>query len=557
MEHNDTQVQAGFGAVSLSPELSRAVEAMGYESMTDIQAAAIPAGLAGKDIIGRSATGTGKTAAFGIPAVEMLSAQPGSAAVLVLCPTRELAMQISGEVAKFARFKRDVHLATLYGGQAMPIQLEQLRRANFVVGTPGRVMDHMRRGTLKLDAIKMVILDEADEMLNMGFLDDIRTILADAPQQRQTLLFSATMPPAILQITREFQRDPVMVAVDGGKKTLDAIEQYYYLVPPGQKPDALNLLLQAHRPERALVFCNTRRMVDELVEYLVKSGFKATGLHGEMSQMARTRVMQDFRLGLTKILVATDVAARGIDVEDVEGVYNYDIPQDDEYYIHRIGRTGRAGKRGAAHILACNRGQVRRIREIRNYIRADIKEKALPSREEILNLRHGQRMDKVREALHEPPQPQTMEAVEALIQEGYDARQIAATLLSMMGEKERRMKLPKVRAVTAAEKPARKPVRGRVALRLNLGKRQDMAPNFIVSALCDGADIAARDIGRIDVRGDYSLIELTPEDARKVLRTMQKTRIRNNRASFTLQSPGKEAPAYPPERRRKRTRPLH
>ena len=311
-----------FDTISLSPELLRAVGDMNYTEATDIQAGAIPRILEGRDVIGRSSTGTGKTAAFGIPAVELTDGGCKEAQVLILSPTRELAMQIAGEMRKYAKYKPGIGIATVYGGQSMELQIRQLRTANIVIGTPGRIMDHMRRRTLKLDALRLVVLDEADEMLNMGFYEDIQTILRETPEDRQTVLFSATMPPAIMKITAEFQRDPEIVAVDKGQRTLDTITQYFYAVPSARKMDALNLLLKRYAPASSVVFCNTKKMVDELVAYLTDNGFKAVGLHGDMKQMMRTRVMQDFKTGRTRILVATDVAARGIDVEDVDAVIN-------------------------------------------------------------------------------------------------------------------------------------------------------------------------------------------------------------------------------------------
>ena len=377
-----------FESLPLSPEVLRAAQELGYASLTPIQASAIPLILEGHDVVGRSSTGTGKTAAFGIPVVERVSRiAPNRPQALILAPTRELALQISGELRKYARYKPAAAVCTVYGGDSYFAQNSGLRASSIVVGTPGRIMDHMRRGTLLLDELETVVLDEADEMLNMGFVDDIREILSSAPEQRQTLLFSATMPPAILALTQDFQRDPKLVAVDGGQRTLDTIEQFFYHIPQPQKMQALNLLLQRYGQGRAVVFCNTRRMVDELVEYLTQAGFSATGLHGEMSQSIRTRVMSDFKMGRLSVLVATDVAARGIDVEDVRAVFNYDIPDDNEYYIHRIGRTGLAGRSGESHTLACNSAQIRRIKELERFLRTPIRRAYMPSKEELFALR--------------------------------------------------------------------------------------------------------------------------------------------------------------------------
>ena len=354
-----------FNELALSQPLLDAVAQMGFTEMTEIQEKSIPLMMQGIDLIGRSNTGTGKTAAFGIPAVESISQEdPRSVQVLILCPTRELAMQACEELKKLSRFMSWVRPCAIYGGASMDRQIGDLKRgANIVVGTPGRVMDHMNRRTLKLQNLKTVILDEADEMLNMGFREDIETILSGVPEERQTVLFSATMPPEIMAITKQFQKDPTVIKIAAKHRTVDTIEQYYYETAMGRKTDALRLLLLAYEPKSAMVFCNTKRTVDELTEALCDKGIQAAGLHGDMKQMQRTQVMNAFKSGRIGVLVATDVAARGIDVNGIDLVFNYDLPQDNEYYIHRIGRTGRAGHGGIA-ITFCQADEVPYLRRI-------------------------------------------------------------------------------------------------------------------------------------------------------------------------------------------------
>ena len=373
-----------FDSLSLSPQLSRAVSEIGYTQATDIQAQAIPYLLEGRDVIGRSSTGTGKTAAFGIPAVECVDGGMKRPQVLVLSPTRELAMQIALEMQKFAKYKEGICVATVYGGASMTDQIRILKRANIVIGTPGRLMDHLRRKTLKLNDIKMVVLDEADEMLSMGFVEDIQTILMQAPSERQTVLFSATMPPAILSIARQFLSDPQMVDVMEGQEVQADIEQTYYYVPRAKKQEALSLLLQQGGARRALVFCNTKSMVDELAATLRRQGIRAAGLHGDMTQTLRTQVMKGFRSGSTQILVATDVAARGIDVSEIEVVINFDLPQSFEYYVHRIGRTGRAGKRGLSQTLITDSGQAATLRRLMRFTGSEIAERRLPTGKDMM-----------------------------------------------------------------------------------------------------------------------------------------------------------------------------
>ena len=537
-----------FETLPLSPEVLRAAQELGYASLTPIQASAIPLILEGHDVVGRSSTGTGKTAAFGIPVVERVSRiAPNRPQALILAPTRELALQISGELRKYARYKPAAAVCTVYGGDSYFAQNSGLRASSIVVGTPGRIMDHMRRGTLLLDELETVVLDEADEMLNMGFVDDIREILSSAPENRQTLLFSATMPPAILALTQDFQRDPKLVAVDGGQRTLDTIEQFFYHIPQAQKMQALNLLLQRYGQGRAVVFCNTRRMVDELVEYLSQAGFSATGLHGEMSQSIRTRVMSDFKMGRLNVLVATDVAARGIDVEDVRAVFNYDIPDDNEYYIHRIGRTGRAGRSGESHTLACNSAQIRRIKELERFLRTPIRRAYMPSKEELFALHRDAAKRRVMENMSTMASVNWAQLVEEMEQEGLDLRAVACALLQM-NEGARSMELPEVTDIVPTARPqtppngsAKAPARRRnapsgdmVALTASIGRNQRIAPNFIVSAIVEGANVPAKTIGKIDIYAEYTRVEVTPDSARSILQTMQLTRIKGNRVRFSL-----------------------
>ena len=514
-----------FDSISLSEELRRAVADMNYTETTEIQAGAIPLIMEGRDVIGRSSTGTGKTAAYGIPAVEMVDGELKRPQVLVLSPTRELAMQIAGEVRKYMKYKQGVCVALLYGGQSMDIQIRQLHFANIVIGTPGRIMDHMRRHTLHFEDLRMVVLDEADEMLNMGFLEDIQTILKETPETRQTVLFSATMPPSILKIAEEFLKEPEIVAVDKGQRTLDTITQYYYQVPPARKMDALNLLLQQYIPARSIVFCNTKAMVDELVSYLNDHGFKGTGLHGDMKQMARTRVMQDFKNGRLNILVATDVAARGIDVEDVDAVFNFDIPQEFEYYIHRIGRTGRAGKTGVSYTLACNRAQVRRIKEIETFVKLPITEQPIPSVEDIAARRQQKLSAKVEKAIEEGAGAPFKGIVDSLTERGYEPAAIACALFGLLYSKEKKL-VPAIRAAVPFY-PEKSMHSGRVYVKLNIGRNQKITPNIIVGVIADRTGLAPAAVGKIDIRSDETYVEMAAENADLAAESMQDCKIRN------------------------------
>jgi len=367
-----------FDDLTLSTELQRAVATMGFEDLTPIQSGAIPLILDGKDIIGQAHTGTGKTLAFGIPMLEQLAPRGRDLEALVLCPTRELAVQVAEELKRLAQYRRDVHIVPVYGGQPIKRQLDRLKRgARIVVGTPGRIMDHMNRGTLIFDALTMVVLDEADRMLDMGFVDDMKTILWAIPEDRQTLLFSATIPHSIMDLAHKFQRDPQVINVAGEELTVPQVEQAYCVVKPWMKLDVLCRLIEAYQPVSALVFCNTKRRVDRTVRDLQARGYRADGLHGDMTQSRRDSAMKRFRSGQTRILVATDVAARGLDVDGIEAVINYDLPQDEQHYIHRIGRTARMGRSGRAFTLVLAE-EVGRLREIRYCANAHINRHATP-----------------------------------------------------------------------------------------------------------------------------------------------------------------------------------
>lgn len=368
-----------YSESKIDKRILKGLAEMGFVVMTPIQEMAIPVLLEGKDIIGQAQTGTGKTAAFGIPMIENLSSRTGGVQGLVLCPTRELAIQAAEELKKMARHVSGVKVAAIYGGQDIEKQFRILKgKISIVVGTPGRVMDHMRRGSLNLENLKMLVLDEADEMLNMGFREDIETICRAIPEDRQTALFSATMPDEILEITEQYQHHALHIQVPQEEMTVPLVKQTYYVVKGRTKDSSLCRLLDYMSPTRALIFCNTKRKVEQLTLLLKGKGYSAEALHGDLSQYQRDRVMTLFRSGKLQLLLATDVAARGIDVDDVDMVFNYDMPQDMEYYVHRIGRTGRAGRKGKAISLITPRERYK-IRSLEDYCSTRIKEKTMPT----------------------------------------------------------------------------------------------------------------------------------------------------------------------------------
>ena len=418
-----------FDELQLDERIVRAVTDMGFEAASPIQAQAIPVQLEGLDIIGQAQTGTGKTAAFGIPLLQKIDPDSKKLQAIALCPTRELAIQVAEEIRRLAKYMHGIKVLPIYGGQDIVRQIRGLKDGTqIVIGTPGRVMDHMRRKTIRCDHVHTVIMDEADEMLNMGFLEDMETILSQLPEERQTVMFSATMPPAIQEIARKFQNDPVNVKVVKKELTVPKVTQYYYEVKPKTKVEVMCRLLDMYAPKLSVAFCNTKKQVDELVQELQGRGYFAEGLHGDLKQEQRDRVMNSFRNGATEILVATDVAARGIDVDDVEAVFNYDIPQDDEYYVHRIGRTGRAGRDGIAFSFVVGR-EVYKLRDIQRYCKTRIIPQAIPSLDDITEIKAEKIMDQVKETINNVDLTKMIQVIEQkLVEEDYTAMDVAPAL---------------------------------------------------------------------------------------------------------------------------------
>lgn len=539
-ETNETTVM--FEQLGLSEQILRALSEMGFEQPTEIQARAIPAVMAGGDIIGRSHTGTGKTMAFGVPAVEfcMRNIECRDTQVLVLCPTRELAMQACDEIRKLTRYTHSIRAVALYGGQPIQNQIPQLRRgAEIVIGTPGRIMDHINRHTLKLENLSMIVLDEADEMLNMGFREDIESILTHIPEEHQTLLFSATMPQAILDITDQYQHDPLMIETKAGpERTMDTIEQYYYEVPLGSKMDALALLLHTHQPKLSIIFCNTKKMVEELGRYLNEHGFNSSMLHGDMKQEARTAVMQAFKSGRTPILIATDVAARGIDVDDVDAVYNFDIPQDYEYYIHRIGRTGRAGKSGVSYTLAAGRRQVFQVRDIARFIGAPIEHKPLPCTQDIIDRKKNELVAEIRKQLEKPGTSDCNALIVSLMDEGFSPEKLAESMMELLLRREMNdvpvLAIPKPVGGKQSGSPLPPPPEGYVRLRFSVGRYQRVAPNHIVAAIADATRIPGKQIQKIYCYGEYSLVEVPSKYKNVIIQKVSGTKIGGHKTDVRL-----------------------
>ena len=548
-----------FEELQIDDRILRAVTDMGFEEASPIQAKAIPVQMEGLDIIGQAQTGTGKTAAFGIPLLQKIDPKNKKLQAIALCPTRELAIQVADEISNLAKYMHGIKVLPIYGGQDIVRQIRGLKDGTqIIVGTPGRVMDHMRRKTIKFDQVHTVIMDEADEMLNMGFLE---AILSQLPEERQTIMFSATMPDAIQKIAKTFQKDPQIVRVVKKELTVPKVTQYYYEVKPKTKVEVMCRLLDMYAPKLSVAFCNTKRQVDELVQELQGRGYFAEGLHGDLKQIQRDRVMNSFRNGRTEILVATDVAARGIDVDDVEAVFNYDIPQDEEYYVHRIGRTGRAGREGIAFSFVVGR-DVYKLRDIQRYCKTKIVPQAIPSLDDITEIKAEKILDQAKQVMADMDLSRVLHIVEKkLLEEDYTSLDLASALLRMsMGEENQDIAIDSQPARSLDDLDSwgrggrgrgRDNGRGRsgrdnrggrgrksdgdmARLFVNLGKNQGVRPGDILGAIAGESGISGRMIGSIDMYDKYTFVEVPSDCAGEVVECMKNAKIRGKNVHVEL-----------------------
>ncbi|HEX6749038.1 MAG TPA: DEAD/DEAH box helicase [Longimicrobium sp.] len=554
---DDTTQATGFGDLGLAPEVLAALEVLGYEEPTPIQVEAIPLLLSGRDVIGRAATGTGKTAAFALPLVQRIDPEGGVQA-LILAPTRELAVQVAEATHRYGS-RLGVRVLAVYGGQAIDRQLRELRRGvHVVVGTPGRILDHIRRRSLDLSRVNYVVLDEADEMLDMGFIEDIDTILDETPPERQTALFSATFPPRIQELADKHMREPARVTVRQDKLETPLVRQVAYVVPRPYKLEALTRILDLEAPTSAILFCRTRNEVDELTEALQVRGYRPEALHGGLNQAQRDRVMKKFRDGTADLLIATDVAARGLDVEHVSHVINYDIPQTPEVYVHRIGRTGRAGREGTAVTLAQPREQFL-LRGIEREVGRPIERARVPT---VADLR-ARRLELMRAALVETLEGEDYEAyrdnVVLPLAEEFDPLDIAAAAAKLAADatrgeepdseveipqfeerrppRDREMRGPRGRQERfdrggGGGPPRRgRDGRGMTRLFIGVGRRRGIRPGDIVGAIAGEARIPGEGIGAIEIADQFTIVEVAEEFAEQVLRAMRNATIKGRPVS--------------------------
>lgn len=545
-----------FEELSLSPEILKAVLDMGFEEASPIQSEAIPYLLEGHDLIGQAQTGTGKTAAFGIPIVEMIDPTEKGVQALVMCPTRELAMQVSQEIKKISKYKKGLSVLPVYGGESIDRQIMSLRKGvNIVIGTPGRILDHMERKTINFSQVKMAVLDEADEMLNMGFRDDIESILKSLPKEKQTILFSATMAKEIMALTKKFQHDPKVIKVTKSELTVSTIEQGYFMVKESDKTEIMSKLIELNDLKLVLVFCNTKRKVDEITEELKAAGLKAEAIHGDLRQNQRSMVMAKFRNGGVNILVATDVAARGIDVNNVDAVFNYDLPQDTEAYVHRIGRTGRAGKEGKSFTFITGRNESGRLRDIEAYTKVKLTKIDPPSAKEIVEYKKKKLSTKIEKLVASKGFDKFEAMVEELKTEGYTADQLAAALLKMVigeeverpertdrGDRFDRPSRSRDRDDDGGRRSSREEGRKRpridrgkmVRLFVSLGKKDHIKPGDIVGAFTSGTQISGSEIGSIDIFDKYSFVEVPENTVDYVLEGMNQNQIKGKRVNVEV-----------------------
>ena len=523
-----------FKDLGLSIELLKAIDDLNYQEATYIQSACYPIITNGGDIIGQSQTGTGKTAAFAIPIIEHLvpnkSKKPQ---VIVLTPTRELALQVTNEIRKFSKYKEGVRVVTLYGGTPITKQITELKGNNsIIVGTPGRILDHINRKTLRLDECKTIVLDEADEMLNMGFREDIEAVMDKIDASHQTILFSATMPKAILEIAKTYQNNPVHIKTPVKELTASKITQEYYEVNQGDKRRALFQLMQVYNYNLAMIFCNTKKMVDDLTSELVSKGYAAAAIHGDMKQEMRIQVLEKFKQRKINILICTDVAARGIDVDDMDIVFNYDYPMEDEYYIHRIGRTGRAFKDGLAVTLFTPR-QRNVIKYIEAKTKAKLIKKDLPKSKDIIQLRINKMVNEIESTINLDVPNEITEIVNNL-KEKYELDQITRHLIyKLLGQEI-------FEEIKVEVKDTIRPKRKDMAtLILNIGRRNEVQPAHIVSAIAESTGLEGKNIGKIKIFDQETLVDIPNEFKDKIAETLNKTKIKNLEVTAVLKNAGR------------------
>ncbi|WP_141706210.1 DEAD/DEAH box helicase [Desulfuribacillus alkaliarsenatis] len=519
-----------FEDLGIDSRILSALNEMGFEEPTPIQAKCVPIVLEGRDVLGQAQTGTGKTAAFGIPLIQKVDERSRNVQALILTPTRELAIQVAGEIRKIGK-QKNIRPLPIYGGQLIGHQIRALNQgAQIVVGTPGRILDHLRRNTLKLDDVKTLILDEADEMLDMGFIEDIEKIIKSTPENRQTLLFSATMPYEIKHLSKKYMRNLTNISIAKGDVTVPLIEQLYYKVLERDKLESFCRILDQEELELGIVFCRTKKGVDELADTLQDRGYLAEGLHGDLSQAQRDKVMHKFRDGSIELLIATDVAARGIDVENVSHVINYDIPQDPESYVHRVGRTGRAGRKGIAITLVTPR-EIKQLLAIQKQTKVTLNSKEIPSLEEVANKQKQQWKEKLTDCIEKNDLQNYIESLEDLINR-YGAVNVAAAAMKItVDSTSNKIEMQTYDfGDTGGEK-------GMVRFFINVGKNGEFTPKYVIELLKEHAGIDTNFVGKINIFDRFTFVEVAEDQAPFVYEAFRNTRVKGKRINVEPAKP--------------------
>lgn len=546
----EVNIETTFSEFDLNENLIKAISELGYEMPSPIQRKTIPLLLEGKDIIGQAQTGTGKTAAFALPVLHQIDTTTSCVQALVLTPTRELAIQVAEAFHSYAKNLGRVRVLPVYGGQSISQQIRHLRSGvQIVVGTPGRIMDHIRRETIDISNLKMVILDEADEMLNMGFQEDVEWILSHTPETRQTALFSATMPRQVKRIAEKYLSDAVNIEIEHKTMTVPTISQFYINVSENQKTDALTKLLETETAsgEAVLIFHRTKLGADSLTDKLQARGYAAEAMHGDMNQNQREAVVKKLKSGAVEIVVATDVAARGLDVERIATVINYDMPSDTENYVHRIGRTGRAGREGKAVLFVTPRQQ-RMLRDIERYTKQKIEPLKMPTQADVAARRVAILKERILTTLSEQNLELYLSLIEDLTDEsGRDATEIAAAATFLaVGEKKLEVKIePKPERFSFSEE-------GMTRLFIDVGRRHEISPAHVVAAIANEADIPGKAIGAIDVNDRFTLVDVPTQFVSQILERMKRTRIARQNATIRVASNSEVEPEKISAPRRKR-----
>ena len=525
-----------FEDLDINQNIKKAIAEMGFEEPSPIQAKSIPIILEGKDVIGQAQTGTGKTAAFSIPILEKIDPNDRSLQAIVLCPTRELAIQVSQEIRKLAKYMQGIKTLPIYGGQPIDRQIKALKGGvQVIIGTPGRTIDHIKRKTIKPGNVKMVVLDEADEMLDMGFREDIETILENVPEERQTTFFSATMPKAILELTKKYQNEPEHIKVVRKELTVENIKQYYIETRSSNKIEVLSRLIDVYNPKLSVVFCNTKKGADELVGELQGRGYFADALHGDLKQVQRDIVMDKFRNGTIDILGATDVAARGRDVEAVECVFNFDLPQDEEYYVHRIGRTGRAGREGLSFSFVYGR-DMRKMKDIERYTKSKLEKHSIPTVGDVEEKKVGAFFEEVKRVANEGKLAKQIQWLENFCENedvDYSMVDIAAALLKLaMGEEEKEEIVEEKPKKNRRREESSGAKDGLVRLFINVGKKQRVQAKDILGAIAGEAGIPGKTIGTIDIYDKFTFVEVPKKNAKTVIEKMKNKKIKGNKLNI-------------------------